>query len=101
MVGEYTMKIRKHHLKKKKKTFKDRFLCVALAVLELTLQTGLAWKLQICLPLPPECWDQRDPPLPPGFLKKLYFQIMLMDVLPECACIAHGDQKRALDSLEL
>jgi hypothetical protein len=33
------------------------FLCVALAVLELTLQTRLAWNSEIRLPLPPECWD--------------------------------------------
>ena len=31
--------------------------CVALAVLELTRQTRLALKLEICLPLPPKCWD--------------------------------------------
>jgi hypothetical protein len=33
------------------------FLCVALAVLELTLWTRLASNSEICLPLPPECWD--------------------------------------------
>jgi hypothetical protein len=33
------------------------FLCVALAVLELTLQTRLASNSEIRLPLPPKCWD--------------------------------------------
>jgi hypothetical protein len=33
------------------------FLCVALAVLELTLQTRLALNSEIRLPLPPKCWD--------------------------------------------
>jgi hypothetical protein len=33
------------------------FLCVALAVLELTLQTRLASNSEICLSLPPKCWD--------------------------------------------
>jgi hypothetical protein len=33
------------------------FLCVALAVLELTLSTRLVSNPEICLPLPPECWD--------------------------------------------
>jgi hypothetical protein len=37
--------------------FKRGFLCIALAVLELTLQTRLASNSEICLPLPPECWD--------------------------------------------
>jgi hypothetical protein len=37
--------------------FERGFLCVALAVLELTLQTRLALNSQISLPLPPECWD--------------------------------------------
>jgi hypothetical protein len=36
---------------------KTGFLCVALAVLELTLQTRLASNSEIRLPLPPECWD--------------------------------------------
>ncbi|ERE74288.1 E3 ubiquitin-protein ligase [Cricetulus griseus] len=31
------------------------FLCVSLAVLELTLLTRLASNSEICLPLPPEC----------------------------------------------
>jgi hypothetical protein len=33
------------------------FLCVALAILELTLKTRLAWNSEIHLPLPPKCWD--------------------------------------------
>jgi hypothetical protein len=33
------------------------FLCVALAVLELTLETRLASNSEIHLPLPPKCWD--------------------------------------------
>jgi hypothetical protein len=37
--------------------FLRQFLCVALAVLELTLQTRLALNSEICLPLPPKCWD--------------------------------------------
>ena len=37
--------------------FETRFLCVALAILELTLQTRLASKSEIQLTLPPECWD--------------------------------------------
>jgi len=36
-------------------TSKTRFLCVAMAVLELTLKTRLALKSEICLPLPPKC----------------------------------------------
>jgi hypothetical protein len=37
--------------------FETGFLYVALAVLELTLQTRLASNSEILLPLPPECWD--------------------------------------------
>jgi hypothetical protein len=37
--------------------FKTGFLCIALAVLELTLWTRLASNLEIHLPLPLECWD--------------------------------------------
>ena len=37
--------------------FETGFLCIALAVLELTLQTRLALNSEIRLPLPPECWD--------------------------------------------
>ena len=33
------------------------FLCIVLAVLELDLYTRLALNSEICLPLPPECWD--------------------------------------------
>jgi hypothetical protein len=33
------------------------FLCIALAVLELTLKTRLASNSEICLLLPPECWN--------------------------------------------
>jgi hypothetical protein len=33
------------------------FLCVALAVLELTLWTRLALNSEILLPLTPKCWD--------------------------------------------
>ena len=35
--------------------FETRFLCIALAVLELTLYTRLALNSEIRLPLPPEC----------------------------------------------
>jgi hypothetical protein len=37
--------------------FETGFLCVALAILELTLQTRLALNSEICLSLPPKCWD--------------------------------------------
>jgi hypothetical protein len=37
--------------------FETGFLCVALAFLELTLYTRPASNSEICLPLPPECWD--------------------------------------------
>ena len=37
--------------------FETVFLCVALAVLELTLLTRLASNSEIRLPLPPECWE--------------------------------------------
>jgi hypothetical protein len=37
--------------------FETGFLCVDLAVLELTLYTSLASNSEICLPLPPKCWD--------------------------------------------
>ena len=41
------------------------FLCVALAVLELTLQNRLASNSEVHLPMPPECRDLRcAPPLP-------------------------------------
>jgi hypothetical protein len=36
---------------------KTGFLCIALAVLELSLQTRLALNTEICLPLPPKYWD--------------------------------------------
>ena len=39
--------------------FETGFLCVVLAVLELTLYTRLASNSEICLSLPPKCWDQR------------------------------------------
>jgi hypothetical protein len=60
------------------------FLCVALAVLELTLQTRLASNSEIHLPLPPKCWDQRrvPPRLAPTllFLRKWFFRL-LFDLL--------------------
>jgi hypothetical protein len=37
--------------------YETGFLCIALAVLELALQTRLALNSEICLPLPPKCWD--------------------------------------------
>jgi hypothetical protein len=37
--------------------FETGFLCVVLAVLELTLETRLASNSEIRLPLPPKCWD--------------------------------------------
>jgi hypothetical protein len=42
------------------------FFEAALAVLELTLYTKLGSKSEICLLLPPKCWDQRRAPPPPG-----------------------------------
>jgi hypothetical protein len=37
--------------------FETGFLCIALAVLELTLWARLTSNSEIRLPLPPECWD--------------------------------------------
>ena len=37
--------------------FETGFLCVALAVLQPTLQTRLALNSEICLSLSPKCWD--------------------------------------------
>jgi hypothetical protein len=37
--------------------FETGFLCVALAVLELTLETRLASNSETRLPLSPKCWD--------------------------------------------
>jgi hypothetical protein len=37
--------------------FETGFLCIVLAVLELTLWTRLASNSEIHLPLPPKCWD--------------------------------------------
>lgn len=37
--------------------FERELLCVALAILELTLQTRLDLNSEIHLPQPPECWD--------------------------------------------
>jgi hypothetical protein len=37
--------------------FETGFLCGALAVLELTLQTRLSSNSEIYMPLPPKCWD--------------------------------------------
>jgi hypothetical protein len=37
--------------------FETGLLCIALAVLELTLKTRLASNSEIRLPLPPGCWD--------------------------------------------
>jgi hypothetical protein len=37
--------------------FEIVFLCIALAVLELTLWTRLASNSEMHLPLPPKCWD--------------------------------------------
>jgi hypothetical protein len=36
--------------------FETRFLCISLAILELTLYTRLASNSEIRLPLPPKCW---------------------------------------------
>jgi hypothetical protein len=53
--------------------FKTGFLCIARAFLELT---RLAFNSEICLPLPPECWDQRrEPPLPALFC---FFEIRFL-----------------------
>jgi hypothetical protein len=37
--------------------FQTEFLCVTLAVLQLILETRPASNSEICLPLPPKCWD--------------------------------------------
>jgi hypothetical protein len=37
--------------------FETGFLCIALAILELTLETRLVSNSEIRLPLPPKCWD--------------------------------------------
>lgn len=42
------------------------FLCLALAFLELTLDTKLSSNSELCLPLPPEYWVQRSAPLLPS-----------------------------------
>ncbi|GAB1291686.1 Zinc finger protein 112 [Apodemus speciosus] len=59
---------RQHFLGGKERGEHDQiagFLCVALAVLELTLETRLASNSEIRLPLPPKCWDYRcAPPRP-------------------------------------
>ena len=60
--------------------FETGFLCIALAVLELTLQTRLASNSEICLPLPPECTTTPDHVL--FFKKKIYLFIMF--TVPEC-----------------
>ena len=39
--------------------FETGFLCIAVAILELPLSTRLASKSEICLSLPPKCWDYR------------------------------------------
>lgn len=36
--------------------FESGFLCVALAVRQLTLSISLALKSEVLWPLPPECW---------------------------------------------
>jgi hypothetical protein len=42
--------------------FETGFLCVALAVLELALETRQASKSEIYLSLPPEWWDKNHAP---------------------------------------
>ena len=44
------------------------FLCIAMAVPELTLETRLASNSEIRLPLPPKCWDWRQVPPRPAHL---------------------------------
>jgi hypothetical protein len=46
--------------------FETRLLCIALAVLYLTLYTRLASNSEVHFPLPPECWDERCVPLCPS-----------------------------------
>ena len=46
-------------------------LCIALAILELTLKTRLASNSEIHLPLPPKFWDSRCAPLLPGLFEFL------------------------------
>ena len=50
-------------------------------VLELILvdQAGLELT-EICLPLPPKCWNKRRAPSPSS-LGRLYFKILLLDAL--------------------
>ena len=53
--------------------FSRQGFSIALADLKLILQTRLASNSEICLPLPPKCWDQRRaPPLPGAFLIALF-----------------------------
>ena len=52
--------------------FETGFLCIALAVLELTLLTRLASNSEIRLPLPPKCWDQRRVPPCPALIKHFF-----------------------------
>ena len=60
---EVTRKIANLQLKGKRRYFvllvfwKQRFVCVVLAVLELALETRLASNSEIYLPLPLEYWD--------------------------------------------
>ena len=42
--------------------FETGILCIALAVLEITMYTRLALNSVNCLPLPPECWNYRHAP---------------------------------------
>jgi hypothetical protein len=53
------------------------FLCIALAVLELTLKNRLASNSEIHLPLTPKCWNERHAPLPGLwlFFKIFYFSL--------------------------
>jgi hypothetical protein len=54
--------------------FETGFLCVVLAVLELTLYTRLASNSEIRLPLPPKCWDYRRAPPLPSWPHSLYLE---------------------------
>ena len=56
------------------------FLCIALAILELTLKTRLASNSEIHLPLPPKFWDSRCAPLLPGLFEFLQVSFICLFV---------------------
>lgn len=79
--------------------FKDKFwlvgwlffflrqLCVALAILELTLQTSLALNSEIHLPLPPKYRDQRHAPLCLAHKKQVLISAIKNKITKPIVCI--------------